>query len=151
MKRLFRIAIGALTMVACLSPMRPALAQEDAARDSTAHKHAMRSMGHKGHMGHSLEQMTRHLDLTEEQAASLETVLEEHKQSMEELAERHQALHDELMNALGEVLDEEQMETLKGHMSGQKSGHGKAMKKKRGGDRDKGKRMRGKRRKGRQR
>ena len=177
MKRLFRILAGALAMVACLSLVRPALAQEeastdsikvhvgpedakvsvhkDSARDSRAHKRAMRRMGHMehghmGHMGHSLERMTEHLDLTEEQAASVETILEEHKQAMEELAERHKALHDELMNALGETLDEEQIETLKEHMSGQKNVRKKAAKK-RGEDRERGKRMRGKSGQGRQR
>ncbi len=180
MKRLFRMLAGALAMAVCLSLIHPALAQEDAstdsikvhvgpedvkvsvhkdaAKDSTAHKRARRRMGHgHGHMdhmgrkGHSLERMTEHLDLTEEQAASVETILEEHKQSMEELAERHKALHDELMNALGETLDEERMETLKEHMSGQKNSREKSVKKKRGGDRERGKRMRGKREKGRQR
>ncbi len=178
MKRLFRILAGALAMAVCLSLIRPALAQEDAAtdsiqvhvgpkdvkvsvrkdaaKDSTAHKRArrrMENMGYMGHehMGHSLERMTGHLDLTEEQAASVETILEEHKQSMEELAERRQALHDELMNALGATLDEEQMETLKEHMSGQKTVRKKVVKKKkRGGDRERGKRMRGKRGEGRQ-
>ena len=135
---------------------------KNADKDSKAHKRAGRRMGHTGHghmdhvgrmghMGHSLERMTEHLDLTEEQAASVEAILEEHTQSMEELAERHKALHDELMNALGETLDEEQMETLKEHMSGQKNGREKAVQKKRGEDRKQGKRMRGKRGKGRQR
>ncbi len=151
MKRLFRILAGALAMVVCLSLIRPALAQEDAAKDSAAHKkHPMHYMDHMEHMGmeHRLERMTEHLDLTDEQAASIEAILDEHKQSMEELAERHQALHDELINSLSEALTEEQMETMEGHMDGSKSKRGKAMKGKRDGDRERGKRMRGKRGKG---
>ncbi len=140
MKRFLHILTGMATMATCLLFATPSLAQDNAVRDSTAKKSA------SDHMERSIERMTERLDLTDEQAASVKAILSEHRESLEELGERRRALQDELKNSLGEVLTEEQMEKMGKRMSGDKNRKGKAMKGKRGGDRDRGKRMRGGRR-----
>ena len=140
MKRFLHILTGMTTMAACLLFVTPSLAQDKAVQDTTAKKSA------SDHMERGIERMTERLDLTDEQAASVKAILSEHRQSLEELGERRRALQDELKNSLGEVLTEEQMEKMGKRMSGDKNRKGKAMKGKRGGDRDRGKRMRGGRR-----
>ncbi len=121
-------------MAACLLLVPPVLAQDNAAEEKKEREDASQDR---------MERMIEWLDLTDEQAASMQAILAEHRQSLEELGERRRAMQDELKTSLGEVLTEEQMEKLDKRMSGDKNRRGKTMKGKRGGDRNQGKRMHG--------
>ena len=136
MKRFLQTLASMTTMAACLLFITPSLAQDNAAEEKKEGEDASQDR---------MERMMEWLDLTDEQAASMQAILAEHKQSLEALGERRRAMQDELKTSLGEVLTEEQMEKLDKRMSGDKNRRGKTMKGKRGGDRDQGKRMRSRR------